>query len=69
MKTKEEVEQAFRADLQELLNKYGAEIESTDCGVYRHSVLTVYIEGKYSPDGECIIAYTDFELGTRVMHD
>lgn len=68
MKTKEQLEQEFRSDLQDLLNKYGAELSAEDhfqgypeCG--ENVLMTVMIPEKFEENGECIQPYTEINLG------
>ena len=69
MQTKEQVEQAFRADLQALLDKYGAELSAKDhwtgyaeCG--EDVRMTVEVPAIYDADHNCAREYTEIELGT-----
>lgn len=70
MKTKEQVEQVFRVELQSLLDKYGAELEADDhwtgyaeCG--RDVRMTVTIPAIYN-EGETVREYTEIDLGQFV---
>lgn len=70
MKTKEQVEQVFRVELQSLLDKYGAELEAGDhwtgyaeCG--RDVRMTVTIPAIYN-EGETVREYTEIDLGQFV---
>ena len=69
MQTKEQVEQAFRADLQALLDKYGAELSAEDhwtgyaeCGADVR--MTVDVPAIYDADHNCAREYTEIDLGT-----
>lgn len=69
MKTKEQVEQEFRRDLQKLLNKYKAEINAEDhyrgypeCG--EDIRIEVNIQSIYDENGECLQEYTYFDIGS-----
>lgn len=69
MQTKEQVEQAFRADLQALLDKYGAELSAKDhwtgyaeCG--EDVRMTVEVPAIYDADYNCAREYTEIDLGT-----
>ena len=68
MQTNEQIEQAFRADLQALLDKYGAELEAknhwqgyAECG--EDVRMTVTIQGEWDNDGEQVREYTEIDLG------
>ena len=70
MKTKEQVESEFRAELQSLLDKYGAELEAKDhwqgyaeCG--EDVRMTVSIDGIYD-DCEVVQEWTEIDLGSVV---
>ena len=69
MQTKQQIEQAFRADLQALLDKYGAELEAKDhyqgwaeCG--EDVRMTVTIQGEWDKDGDPVREYTEIDLST-----
>lgn len=69
MQTKEQIEQAFRAEFQALLDKYGAELEAKDhfkgyaeCG--EDVRMTVTIQGEWDKEGEPVREYTEIDLGT-----
>lgn len=71
MQTKQQVEQAFRADLQALLDKYGAEIEAKDyfpgypeCG--EDVRMTVGIRPVWSDDGTLVREHTEIDLGSHL---
>ena len=71
MQTKEQIEQAFRADLQALLDKYGAELEAEDhwqgyaeCG--KDVRMTVYIPGVWDKVGEPLREWTEIDLGAHL---
>ena len=68
MRTSKEVEQDFRNELQDLLNKYGAEFEAEDhypgypeCG--EDIRITVWIHAIYDSEGNCIREATEIDLG------
>ena len=62
MKTKEDIEQAFRKDLQELLEVYGAELE-LGYDEWNDAVMNVTIEPKYhEQSGEVTEEYCDFNI-------
>ena len=68
MQTKEQIEQAFREELQALLDKYGAELEANDhwqgyaeCG--EDVRMTVTIQGEWDEHGEQVREYTEIDLG------
>jgi hypothetical protein len=72
IKTKEQVEREFRAELQALLNKYGAELEAKDywtgyseCG--EDVRMTVAIEGIYDKDGNTIRPWMEIDLGSHIF--
>lgn len=71
MQTKEQIEQAFRAELQALLDKYGAELEARDhwtgyaeCG--EDVRMTVDIPGEWDKDGEPVREWTEIDLGSHL---
>lgn len=71
MQTKEQVAQAFKDELQALLDKYGAELEAKDhwqgyaeCG--EDVRMTVDIPGIWDKDGETVREYTEIDLGCRM---
>ena len=71
MQTKEQVEQAFRADLQVLLDKYGAELEAKDfwqgyaeCG--QDLRLTATVPAIYDADHACVREWAEIDLGTYI---
>ncbi len=71
LKTKEQIENEFRADLRLLLNKYGAELEIDDkhCSESRSNIrMMVFIQGKYGKDGEQLSEYTEINLGDWVSY-
>lgn len=68
MQAKEQIEQAFRAELQALLDKYGAELDAKDhyqgyaeCG--EDVRMTVTIQGEWDKEGEPVREYTEIDLG------
>lgn len=68
MQTKEQIEQAFRAELQALLDKYGAELEAKDhfqgyaeCG--EDVRMTVDVPALYDHNHNCVREYTEIDLG------
>ena len=71
MQTKEEVEKAFREELQALLDKYGAELEAADhyqgypeCG--EDVRMTVTVPGKYDEAHDCVREWTEIDLGKHL---
>lgn len=71
MQTKEQVAQAFKDELQALLDRYGAELEAKDhwqgyaeCG--EDVRMTVDIPGIWDKDGEAVREYTEIDLGGRM---
>lgn len=71
MQTKEQVEQAFRAELQALLDKYGAEIEAKDhyrgyaeCG--EDVRMTADVPAIWNKDGEPVREWTEIDLGSHL---
>lgn len=75
MKTSKQIEAEFRAELQELLNKYGAEIEAKDywqgyaeCGEDVRMTVTIPSEWVYTIGGigTCTSEYTEIDLGRYV---
>ena len=64
MNRKEEIEEQFRSELNELLEKYKAEIELNQRGhdFMHYDVIQVTIGPKYDENGKCIIEYTEFDL-------
>lgn len=74
MKTAEQVENEFRAELQALINKYGAEIEVRDhyqgyseCGEDIRMMVT--IPTIYDSDGYVQQDYTEFNLGCWLSYE
>jgi hypothetical protein len=68
MQTKEQVAQAFKAELQALLDRYGAQIEADDhyqgypeCG--EDVRMTVNVPAIYDADNNCLREYTEIDLG------
>jgi len=68
MQTKEQVAQAFKAELHALLDKYGAELEAKDhwqghaeCG--EDVRMTVTVPAIYDEGHNCIREWTDIDLG------
>ena len=71
MQTKQQIELAFRAELQALLDKYGAELEAKDhyqgyaeCG--EDVRITVDIPGAWNEDGEVVREWTEIDLGSHL---
>lgn len=71
MQTKEQIEQAFRAELQTLLDKYDAALEAKDhylgyaeCG--EDVRMTVNIPGVWDMDGELVREWTEIDLGSHL---
>lgn len=69
IKTKEEIFEAFKADFQALLEKYGAELEVSEetkgPACYRRQTLELYIPSKYDPEaGNYITECVSEDLGT-----
>lgn len=71
MITKQEVETAFRSELQALLDKWGAEIEAGDhfigyeeCG--QDIRMTVSIPCRYTEHGEVTREHTEIDLGNWI---
>ena len=69
MKTAKQVEDEFRAELSDLLAKYGAELEAKDywqgyseCGADVR--MTVTIDGQWDENGETVREYTEIDLGS-----
>ena len=69
MQTKQQIEQAFRAELQALLDKYGAELSAKDywtgyseCG--EDVRMTVDIPGIWDENGDPVRECTEIDLGT-----
>lgn len=67
----EKIEAEFRADLQALLNKYGANLEAEDhwqgyaeCG--EDIRITAEIDGVYTKDGELVRPYVSIDLGRYI---
>jgi hypothetical protein len=72
MKTKQDVEKAFRTELQALLDKYGAEIEAEDhfmgyaeCG--EDVRITVDIPGIWDEKGNTVREWTSIDLGRIIF--
>jgi len=68
MQTKEQVAQAFKAELQALLDKYGAELEAKDhyqgYPEWGEDVrMTVNVPAIYDADHNCLREYTEIDLG------
>lgn len=68
MQNKEDVTAAFKADLQALLDKYGAELEAEDhwlgypeCG--KDIRITVCIPSIYDKNRKCLREFTEIDLG------
>ena len=71
MQTKQQIELAFRAELQALLDKYGAELEAKDlyqgyaeCG--QDVRMTVDIPGAWDEDGDVVREWTEIDLGSHL---
>ena len=69
MQTKEQVERAFRAELQALLDRHDAELSARDhwegypeCG--EDVRMTVEVGALYDANHDCIREYTEIDLGT-----
>lgn len=69
MKTAEQTTKEFREDLQNLLNKYGAELEASDhwtgyseCGQDIRMIVT--IEAIYDENNNCVQEWTEIDLGS-----
>ena len=56
--TSKEIETQFRKELQDLLDKFKAEIEVNEDGS-----IEVWIDSVYDQDGNCIQEYVDCNLG------
>ena len=72
METKEQVAQAFKAELQALLDKYGAELEAKDhwqgyaeCG--EDVRMTVYVPAIYDSDLNYVREWTEIDLGAHLF--
>lgn len=57
-------EASFRRDLAELLKKHGAEIQIAEHqkGWYTRTYINVMLDGEWTPDGDPVKQYADFEL-------
>ena len=71
MRTKQQIEQEFRAELQALLDKYGAELEAKDhyqgyaeCG--EDVRMMVDIPSTWREDGELVREWTEIDLGSHL---
>jgi len=71
MQTKEQVTHAFKAELQALLDKYGAELEAKDfwqgyaeCG--EDVRMEVTVPAIYDADHNCVREWTDIDLGAHI---
>ncbi len=71
MRTKQQIEQEFRAELQALLDKYGAELEAKDhyqgyaeCG--EDVRIMVDIPSTWGEDGELVREWTEIDLGSHL---
>ena len=69
MQTKEQVEKAFREELQALLDKYRAELSAKDefigyaeCG--EDVRMTVTIQADFDADLNCVREWTEIDLGS-----
>lgn len=74
MKTKEQVTQEFRTELQALFDRYGADLAAEDnwngyaeCG--SDIRMTVYIPGIYDKENNCVREYTEIDLGRYMLQD
>jgi len=72
MQKKEQVAQAFKAELQALLDKYGAELEAKDfwqgyaeCG--EDVRMEVTVPAIYDADHNCVREWTDIDLGAHIF--
>lgn len=70
MQTKEQVAKSFKAELQALLDKYGAELEAKDhwqgyaeCGEDVRMAVTV--PAIYDADHNCVREWTEIDLGSH----
>lgn len=68
METKEQVAQAFKTELQALLDRYGADLEAKDhwqgyaeCGADVR--MTVDVPAIYDANHNCVREYTEIDLG------
>lgn len=68
MQTKQQVAQAFKTELQALLDRYGADLEAEDqwqgyaeCG--EDVRMTVNVPAIYDADHNCVREYTEIDLG------
>lgn len=71
MQTADQITQAFKAELQALLDKYGAELSARDtwegypeCG--ENVRMQVYVPAIYDADHNCLREYTEIDLGSWV---
>ena len=65
MKTRQEREEAFRRDLQELLANHGAELEITDDGKdygLHVGIAVVIMKSEWDDAGNQIAEYTEFRI-------
>lgn len=65
MKTSQQREEAFRADLAELLKKHNAEMNVTDDGSpwgMHVGICQVWMSPEWDADGNQIADYTEFKL-------
>ena len=64
MKTKDELEIAFKKDFEELMERYKAELFITDDGrsLLRKGIATIIIPSIYSYNGELLNEYCEFNL-------
>lgn len=72
MQTKDEVIRVFKADLQALLDKYGAELEAKDCWQGYPECgedvrMEVTIPAMYDADHNCIRESTEIDLGDHLF--
>lgn len=72
MQTADQITQAFKAELQALLDKYGAELSARDtwqgypeCG--EDVRMLVDVPAIYDSDHNCLREYTEIDLGSWVM--
>lgn len=70
MKTKEQRRDEFFAELKQLMEKHGAELQLTDdgkpYGLHRPLVLLSF-NGEYTNDGDVILEFGDFELDSLYL--
>ncbi len=67
MKTTEQRRQHFIDELQQLLNRHGAEIVITDDGKdygMHSAVCEIYMDAIYNDDGDLLADFSEFRIGT-----